>query len=236
LPNVPEQLRAELAAVSGNGISLEEMGAQLGIARERYFAQAAGLSAARRQAAETLSREVGLELRQLGMPHGEFRVQFSTKSEEHADANGIDEIEFQVQLNPGQNFGSLNRAASGGELSRISLALEVVAREASQISTFVFDEVDAGIGGATADIIGRRLREIARNRQVLCVTHLAQVASHGQRHYRITKLTHRGASRTQVRRLSDADRIEEFSRMLGGLEITAATRAHAAELIANAGS
>ena len=158
-------------------------------------------------------------------------VAVDTRPEERADRSGLDDIEFRVRINPGQPFTPLSRTASGGELSRISLALEVVTTGASPIPTYIFDEVDAGIGGGTAAIVGRRLREIAADRQVLCVTHLPQVASQGNGHFRIVKLTDGRSSRTQIRRLSRDERVEELSRMLGGVEITAATRAHAAEMI-----
>jgi DNA repair protein RecN (Recombination protein N) len=178
-----------------------------------------------------LSRAVTAELADLGMPHGEFRIQLEPKTEDRADGTGLEHVEFQVRLNPGQPFGALSRVASGGELSRISLAIEVVRSGASPVTAFVFDEVDAGIGGRVADIVGRKLRQLAAARQVLCVTHLPQVASQGQAHYRVTKLTDGKTSRTQVRLLSAEERVEELSRMLGGVEITERTRAHAAEMI-----
>ena len=128
----------------------------------------------------------------------------------------------------------MSKVASGGELSRISLAIEVVRSGGSSVPTFVFDEVDAGIGGGVAEIVGRRLGQIARDRQVLCVTHLPQVASQGQHHYRVMKLTDGKTSKTSVRQLSAEERIEELSRMLGGIEITERTRAHAAEMIERA--
>jgi DNA repair protein RecN (Recombination protein N) len=165
------------------------------------------------------------------MPHGEFRVDLEPKPEERADATGLERVEFQVRLNPGQAFGALSKVASGGELSRLSLAIEVVRSGASPVTAFVFDEVDAGIGGRVAEIVGRKLRHIAEARQVLCVTHLPQVASQGQAHYRVMKLTDGKISRTQVQSLSQDERVEELSRMLGGLEITERTRAHAAEMI-----
>jgi DNA repair protein RecN (Recombination protein N) len=139
-----------------------------------------------------------------------------------------------VTTNAGQPPGPIDRVASGGELSRIGLALAVVATDASSIPTLVFDEVDAGIGGAVAEVVGRRLREIAAKRQVLCVTHLPQVASQGINHYRIVKLTDGRTSRTQILLLDAEQRIEELSRMLGGVEITPATRAHAEDMIRQA--
>ena len=156
------------------------------------------------------------------------------KPRERVDATGLERIEFQIRLNPGQSLGPLQRAASGGELSRISLAIEVVRSGASPVLTFVFDEVDAGVGGGVAEIVGRRLSQLARSRQVLCVTHLPQVASQGQRHYRVIKLTDGKTSRTNVRSLSSEERVEELSRMLGGIEITERARAHAAEMIERA--
>jgi DNA repair protein RecN (Recombination protein N) len=178
-----------------------------------------------------LAREVSAQLPELGMPHGELRVELEAKPEERADGTGLERVELQVKLNPGQPFGPLSRMASGGELSRLSLAIEVVRSGASPIPSFVFDEVDAGIGGRVAEIVGRKLAALAGTRQVLCVTHLPQVASQGQRHYRVVKLTDGKTSRTNVRCLTSEERVEELSRMLGGVEITERTRAHAAEMI-----
>jgi len=185
--------------------------------------------------AAALSREVTALLVELGMPHGEFRVELEEKPVERADATGLERVEFQVKLNPGLPFGSLAKVASGGELSRVSLALEVARSGASPVTAFVFDEVDAGIGGRVADIVGRKLRQLSGTRQVLCVTHLPQVASHGERHYRVVKQTDGKVSRTEVRKLTSKERVEELSRMLGGVEVTARTRAHAAEMIDRAG-
>jgi DNA repair protein RecN (Recombination protein N) len=158
-------------------------------------------------------------------------VELQPKTPERADGTGMERVEFHVKLNPGQPFGALAKVASGGELSRISLAIEVVRSGASPVTAFVFDEVDAGVGGRVADIVGRKLRQLAEVRQVLCVTHLPQVASHGQAHYRVVKLTDGKTSRTHVRPLNAEERVEELSRMLGGVEITERTRAHAAEMI-----
>ena len=168
------------------------------------------------------------------MPNGEFRVELAAKPEERADATGLERVSFEVRLNPGQPFGALERVASGGELSRISLAIEVVLSGASPVPTFVFDEVDAGVGGRVAEIVGRKLSQLGETRQVICVTHLAQVASQGRRHYRVIKLSDGKTSRTNVRALGSAERVEELSRMLGGIEITERTRAHAAEMIERA--
>jgi DNA repair protein RecN (Recombination protein N) len=236
LAGILPTLAQRVAELEGTRESLDELAKRAADAERRYIASAAALSAARHESAGPLAEQVTAQLRQLGLPHGSFRVEIERRPDQRADANGLDRIEFQVQINPGQPFGALSRVASGGELSRISLALEVVGAGASIVPTLVFDEVDAGIGGAIAEIVGARLALLARERQVLCVTHLAQVASQGEHHYRVVKLTDGRISRTEVRRLGSDDRIEELSRMLGGVRITDTTRAHAAEMIERAKS
>ena len=229
-----EKLRARIAAHGNAAESLEAARQRVRQAQDAYFGAAEELSAARRQSAASLSDSVAAQMAVLGLPDGRFRVDIRARPRDRADANGLDRIEFQVSLNPGQEFGPLSRVASGGELSRISLALEVVAAGATSIPTLVFDEVDAGIGGGVAEIVGRRLAEIAANRQVLCVTHLAQVASQGRHHYRVLKQSGEHSTRTGVRSLRGDERVEELARMLGGVEITARTRAHAEEMIERA--
>jgi len=226
-----ETLRRRLADLDGGGESIEQLAARAASARGAYFRRAGELSAARRKSASKLGRAVTGQLAELGMPNGEFRIELETKSDERADATGLERVDFEVRLNPGQPFGALSRVASGGELSRISLAIEVVLSGASPVPTFVFDEVDAGVGGRVAEIVGRKLSQLGKERQVVCVTHLPQVASQGQRHYRVIKLTDGKVSRTNVRALGSEERVEELSRMLGGIEITDRTRAHAAEMI-----
>lgn len=231
LPRTLAALRERLASLEGGSESLEALEKRAEEARRRFFAAARRLSASRAEHAAVLAREVTKLLAELGMPHGEFHVALEPKPEERADATGLERIEFQVKLNPGLPFAPLAKAASGGELSRLSLAIEVARFGASPVTAFVFDEVDAGISGRVADIVGRKLKQLAKARQVLCVTHLPQVASHGDAHYRVTKLTDGRASRTDVRLLSSKERVDELSRMLGGVEVTARTRAHAAEMI-----
>ena len=231
LPRVLPSLRERLAALDGSGESLEALEKRTAEARTQFLAAARCLSALRATHAAALSRAVTSLLVELGMPHGEFRVELEEKPVERADATGLERVEFQVKLNPGLPFGSLAKVASGGELSRVSLAVEVARSGASPVTAFVFDEVDAGIGGRVADIVGRKLRDLSSTRQVLCVTHLPQVASHGAAHYRVEKQTDGKVSRTEVRSLTSKERVEELSRMLGGVEVTARTRAHAAEMI-----
>jgi DNA repair protein RecN (Recombination protein N) len=226
-----EALRARIAALDGGEESIDALAAKVARARQEFLALAAKLSAGRTKHAAKLGKAVTAQLAELGMPHGEFRVALERKPEERADGTGLERVDFEVRLNPGQAFGALAKVASGGELSRISLAIEVVRSGKSPVATFVFDEVDAGVGGRVAEIVGRKLSQLGANRQVLCVTHLPQVASQGQRHYSVAKLTDGKTSRTHVRPLSSKERIEELSRMLGGIEITDRTRAHAAEMI-----
>jgi DNA repair protein RecN (Recombination protein N) len=235
LPGLQAKLDARIAELDASSETLELLTERCERAAQDYFKVAEKLSKARAKSAAGLAELVAAQLRQLGLPHARFRVELEAKPRERADSHGLDRIEFQVTLNPGQDFGPISKVASGGELSRVSLALEVIAAGATSVPTLVFDEVDAGIGGGVAEIVGRRLREIAGHRQVLCVTHLAQVASQGEHHYRVSKLTDGETSRTNVRALKADERVEELSRMLGGLEITATTRAHAQEMIQRAG-
>ena len=234
LGHLLERVRSRLASFGSASEALEGARERREKAREAYFAAAAELSRVRAASAASLGESVTAQMVVLGLPNGRFRAEIRDKSRDRADSNGLDRIEFQVSLNPGQGFGPLSRVASGGELSRISLALEVVAAGATSIPTLVFDEVDAGIGGGVAEIVGRRLADIAEHRQVLCVTHLAQVASQGHHHFRVLKQTDGQTTRTGVVALSPGERVEELSRMLGGVEITARTRAHAEEMIERA--
>jgi DNA repair protein RecN (Recombination protein N) len=231
LPGTLSVLREQLLALDGGGEPLAALEKRTADARTAFLDAARKLSVLRAQHAVALGRAATSLLVELGMPHGELRIELQPKPIERADATGLERIEFQVKLNPGLPFAPLAKVASGGELSRISLAIEVVRSSASPVTAFVFDEVDAGIGGRVADIVGRKLQQLSTTRQVLCVTHLPQVASHGQAHYRVVKHTDGKRSRTEVRALTSKERVEELSRMLGGVEVTARTRAHAAEMI-----
>jgi DNA repair protein RecN (Recombination protein N) len=235
LPGALASLRTRLATLDGGSESLTALGKRVAEAAQRFRASAESLSAQRAQCAERLAAAVTRELAELGMPQGELRVELQRKPADRVDATGLERVEFAVKLNPGLPFGALAKVASGGELSRLSLGVEVVRAGASPVTAFVFDEVDAGVGGRVADIVGRKLRAISSTRQVLCVTHLPQVASHADAHYRVAKLSNKRTSRTNISRLDAAERVEELSRMLGGVEVTARTRAHAAEMIDRAG-
>lgn len=200
-------------------------------ARDRYLKFARVLSGKRHKAGKKLSAAVTEAMQGLGMPGGVFDISLE-KIEEHAGReHGVDNIDFLITANPGQPLMPLKKIASGGELSRMSLAIQVIVSDGSAIPTMVFDEVDAGVGGGVAEMLGRRLAELGRSRQVFCVTHLAQVASLATHHFRIAKVTDGKATRTTVQSLSQTARIEELARMLGGVEITRKTLDHAAEML-----
>ena len=206
-------------------------------AAEKSYRQAAGvLSKARRAAAGKFSEQVTALMQQLGMPGGRFLVAVEHDPDGACQPQGLDDIEFRVTANPGQPPAPVARVASGGELSRISLAIQVAAKSAQPIPVMVFDEVDSGVGGGVAEIVGRRLAELGARAQVLCVTHLPQVASQAQHHLRVAKLTDGETTRTTLKPLTEAEKVEELARMLGGVEITGTTRAHAREMRKRAGS
>jgi DNA repair protein RecN (Recombination protein N) len=169
-------------------------------------------------------------MHQLGMPGGCFEAHVESDAEATPSPGGADRVEFLVSANPGEPAGPIARIASGGELARISLALQVAAKAANPVPVMIFDEVDAGVGGGVAEIVGRRLRELGEQAQVLCVTHLPQVASQAHHHLRVDKRSEGGLTRTTLATLGEREKIEEVARMLGGLEITRATRAHAQEM------
>ncbi len=185
------------------------------------------LTQARKRAAAAMSGQITELMQALGMGGGRFAVSVEP-SEDQFGPNGRDEVEFLVSANPGQPLKSLAKVASGGELSRISLAVQVAAAADTADLCMVFDEVDAGIGGAVAEIVGRQLRALGERSQVLCVTHLAQVAAQAHSQFRVTKHSAGQITRTAVKTLSPAERVDEIARMLGGIDITS-RRAHTRE-------
>jgi len=221
----------ELSHAEERGRELEE---QLSSSLAEFHKLAKSLSGARRKAAKSFSTAVTEAMDGLGMPGGRFQISVSQLADDNARPWGIDDIEFLISANPGQLPMPLSRVASGGELSRMSLAIQVIASDGSAIPTMVFDEVDSGVGGRVAEMVGRRLQELGEKRQVLCVTHLPQVASLANQHFRISKVTDGKATRTGVAVLGKEERVEELARMLGGVEITQKTIDHAAEMLAGA--
>ncbi|MGE0114135.1 MAG: DNA repair protein RecN [Steroidobacteraceae bacterium] len=231
LLQVQENCRQEVARLETLEFTLEQLDSQLAAARKRFAADCQKLSAARNQAAAILSERVSNLMQGLGMPGGRFAVQIRALNEDDAGEHGADEVEFMVSANPGQPLKPLARVASGGELSRVSLAIQVAAVESTPCPTLVFDEVDAGVGGGVAEMVGRQLRALGERAQVLCVTHLPQVASQAHAQVRVAKLTDGKHTRTRLETLSAAARIEEIARMLGGAQVSDAARSHAAEML-----
>lgn len=232
---VQSRLRDQLDALRHAGERSEELETQTSDARDRYLKLAAELSSGRQDAASHFSAAVSGAMAGLGMPGGRFVVAVTVGGIEAARSWGTDGIEYLISANPGQAEMPLSRVASGGELSRMGLAIQVIASDGSRIPTMVFDEVDSGVGGGVAEMVGRRLCELGANRQVLCVTHLPQVASQADQHVRINKVTDGKTTRTGISELTGDERIEELARMLGGMEITRRTREHAAEMLAAGG-
>ena len=232
LPTLQDQLRRELETLDGDSYDIETLEKEVEDSLESYRFNAAELSARRRQTGKMLSEQITQVMQQLGMDGGHFVIE--VENLEEASAHGSDSIRYLVSANPGQPPKPLSRVASGGGLSRISLAIQVIMSESSQIPTLIFDEVDSGVGGAIAEIVGKKLRLLGHERQVLCVTHLAQVASQAHHHFRVEKNSLDDDTRTAVFALDADERREEIARMLGGVTITDQSRAHASEMIASA--
>lgn len=233
LPALRDRLTTELDDLAAGEHNLERLTSTVLERRATLLGLAAELTAVRKASATALGAAVTANMATLGMPGGRFEVHVSPLPGDAVAATGADEVEFLVTTNAGEPPGPLSRVASGGELSRLSLAIQVVASANSGAPTLVFDEVDAGVGGAVAEMVGRRLRELGRDRQVLCITHLAQVATQAAQQAAVAKATQAGRTVTRVRFLTDEERIEETARMLGGVAITAQTRAHAEEMLAH---
>jgi DNA repair protein RecN (Recombination protein N) len=234
LPAVRERLEDELRELRAGAVNLAELERRLSTARELRDRAAARLAAARRDVAAALDERVTALMQGLGMPGGVFLTRLEARQAGECSEHGTDDIEFLVSANPGHPPRPLAKVASGGELSRISLALQVATLNATHLPCLIFDEVDAGVGGAVAEMVGRQLKALAVSRQVLCVTHLAQVAAQADRQLRVSKRTTGRAIGTVVHTLERAERIEEVARMLGGAEITDRTREHAREMLETA--
>ena len=231
LVDLLSDLRAKLAAVDGGRERLEELDRHCHEAGEGYLRAARTLSAGRRRAAKKLERAVAEELPALKLEKAAFESRIQPQEHDDWGAQGLDRVEFQVTTVQGAAPGPLGRIASAGELSRFLLALKVVLAEVSGGRGLVFDEVDSGIGGATAHAVGERLERLARDRQVLVVTHSPQVAARGPHHLRVVKRPEGAVTVTRVDRLSSETRREEIARMLSGAEITDEARAAAERLL-----
>ena len=233
----PEQLPDEYASLSAKLLQLADASDLEGLRRQEqeceahYLEAAARLSDARRQAAARLSSQVSAAMQELSMTGGSFCVALNACD---PSAAGVEHIEFLVAGHAGVAPRPLAKVASGGELARIALAISVITSSATTTPTLIFDEVDSGIGGAVAEVVGRLLKRLGQQRQVLCVTHLPQVASQANWHFQVIKGSlEDGKTVSRIDALDSKARVEEVARMLGGVEITATTRKHARELLAS---
>jgi len=236
LPAVLERLKIELGDIEDFDINLEKLDQEIATARAAYLKLANLISGERKKAATRLGKGVTGEMQSLGMPGGRYEVSLTPLAKEEPTPHGLERVEFQVSANPGQPLKPLTKVASGGELSRISLALQVVTARIGRIPTLIFDEVDVGIGGGVAEIVGAQLRMLGEARQVLCITHLAQVAAQGHHHLQVTKETAANTTLTHIGPLNATERVHEVARMLGGVEITRQTLDLAAEMLGRVGA
>lgn len=227
-------LTTELAELEGAGDALEKLAAQRELLQRKYAEDAMKLGQSRASAAARLDGEVSALMGELGMAGGLLRIELEQTDGSDPDPQGRQRCELLVSANPGQPPRPLRKVASGGELARISLAIEVATLGKDTVGSMVFDEVDTGIGGAVAEVVGQKLRSLGSKRQVLCVTHLPQVAAQGHAHVRVSKQSDGEATRTQIEILDATGRRDELARMLGGVEITRETRAHAKQMLERA--
>ncbi|MCQ4348186.1 DNA repair protein RecN [Pseudomonas stutzeri] len=234
LDELQQRLQAELAGLDADDAALERLSAELDAYARHYRERAAELSVQRREAAARLAAAVEGEMQRLGMPGGRFAIALQPVAGEEPQPHGQEQVEFQVSANPGQPLKNIARVASGGELSRISLAIQVITAQTSRTPTLVFDEVDVGIGGPTAEVVGQLLRRLGERGQVITVTHLPQVAAQGHQHLFVHKQRGSDATRTAVAVLGANQRVEEVARMLGGLDLSRESLAHARKMIASA--
>jgi DNA repair protein RecN (Recombination protein N) len=231
LPELGFRLRKEQDDLTNAEAAGARLAHEAAKAKADYLKVATALSGGRKEAAAKFAAQVTGAMHGLGMPGGLFEIALRPLDEADAKAFGLEDIEYLISANPGQPPMPLAKIASGGELSRMSLAIQVIASDGSAIPTMVFDEVDSGVGGGVAEMLGRRLKDLGETRQVFCVTHLPQVASLADNHFRIAKSSDGKSTRTEVIELSQAERVEELARMLGGVKITKRTRDHAAEML-----
>ncbi|HWV14152.1 MAG TPA: DNA repair protein RecN [Cellvibrio sp.] len=230
LPELIARLSAELEQLQGGDAKLDQLAQQVESAKKAYETLAEQLSGKRKKAAINLAKQVNAQLKLLAMENAQLAVSLNPLIDK-ASAHGLEEIEFLISTNPGQTPRPLAKIASGGELSRISLAIQVITAQTSATPTLVFDEVDVGIGGATADIVGKLLRQLGDNGQVICVTHLAQVASKGHQHLLVSKKSSKASAESTLELLEGEEKVTEIARMLGA-KITEQSLAHAREILA----
>ncbi|WP_017940492.1 MULTISPECIES: DNA repair protein RecN [unclassified Thioalkalivibrio] len=233
LPGLYDELQTELDALENGDQTVEALEAREQETRATFDTAAAALTRARHQAAERIGQAVTDTMQELGMAGGHFAI--GVEPADKPQAHGVDHIEFRVAANPGAAPQPMAKVASGGELSRIGLALQVLASQQQTVPTLIFDEVDSGISGAVAEVVGRKLRTLGERHQVLCVTHLAQVAAQAHHQLEVQKTHAEDGTRTAIQPLDDEHRVEALARLIGGTQLTETTRTHARELLAAAG-
>ncbi len=226
-----QKIAAELADLGSRDERLAELEKKLADIEKNYLTTATQLSKSREKSAKKLMQEITQIIHALSLPHGKFHIHFSTDDVARISPNGLEKIMFQITTNVGQPLQPLAKVASGGELSRISLAIHMATAEQHTIPTLIFDEVDVGISGGTAEIVGKLLRRLGETHQLFCITHSPQVAAQGQQHLLVEKRHEKEATFTQARFLDAKEKVKELARMLGGVEITKKTLAHAQEML-----
>jgi len=229
-------LEAELKTMASVDEEIAALSQEIASRRAVLLEQAGGLSSRRRKAAAEMKEAIEGEIRALRMAEAQFEAVFAEPEQDPEGAplltaKGVDGVEFYLSTNVGEALKPLNRIASGGELSRIILAMKKVLARTGSVGTIVFDEVDSGIGGATAEIVGEKLRDVSRHHQVICITHLPQIACFGDSHYLASKIVSGERTNSRMEILSDEERLREVTRMLGGVEVTDKTRDHAREML-----
>jgi len=235
LSELHANLLEELEGLAGGDQRIAELEQSLGELEESYHRDAVKLSKQRKRAASKLEKAAGKLLESLAMGQCTLSLALSSRTSTDPHPQGNEDVEFLVSTNPGAEPQPLGKIASGGELSRISLAIQVITASDGTVPSMVFDEVDVGIGGAVAEVVGQLLRELSAKAQVLCVTHLPQVAAQGHQHLQVSKSGDKTSVLTQLAALDDKERIDEIARMLGGVKITDQTLAHAKEMLESAG-
>lgn len=231
LPELHRQLLEEQKALDEQETNQAELSEAVQVHYQQAVTIAKQLHDKRQYFADELTHLITQSMQALSMPHGKFKIQVQFEPE-HLGIEGADRLEFQVTTNPGQPLQALAKVASGGELSRIALAIQVITAQKMETPALIFDEVDVGISGPTAAIVGRLLRQLGESTQVMCVTHLPQVAGCGHQHYFVSKETDGEVTETQMNRLDKKARLQELARLLGGSEVTRNTLANAKELLA----
>jgi DNA repair protein RecN (Recombination protein N) len=231
---IRSEISAELETLQNIDTEADALEATLLELKDAYLKSAKSLSSKRTKAAKKIEKAVTQQLGHLGMAGANFAVQLAPQEADRLAANGLENVEFLISTNPGQTPKSLNKIASGGELSRISLAIQVITADTSRVPSLIFDEVDVGIGGGVAEVVGTLLRQLGGKAQIVCVTHLAQVAAQGHQHLTVAKSSNGKQTTSLVKQLDDGERVKEIARMLGGIDMTESSIAHAEEMYQSA--